>query len=106
MTCRTQMFFARQGTITPEMHRVAEREALPPETVRDEVATGRLIIPANVWTVVAERLPASPAVASWKPHAPDSPRPTKPLSVVISTNRNWSTKIGSTLSMRMFDCLG
>src|SRR6266516_3445071 len=48
MTCRTQMFFARQGTITPEMHRVAEREALPPETVRDEVATGRLIIPANV----------------------------------------------------------
>src|SRR2546427_274024 len=38
MTCRTQMFFARQGTITPEMHRVAEREGLPPETVRVEVA--------------------------------------------------------------------
>jgi len=48
MTCRTQMFFARQGTVTPEMQRVAEREGLPPETVRDEVAIGRLIIPANV----------------------------------------------------------
>ncbi len=48
MTSRTQMFFARQGTITPEMQRVAERESLPPETIRDEVAIGRLIIPANV----------------------------------------------------------
>src|SRR5438876_4083823 len=48
MACRTQMFFARQGTITPEMRRVAEREALPVETIRDEVAIGRLIIPANV----------------------------------------------------------
>src|SRR6058998_1175038 len=42
------MFFARQGTITPEMQRVAERESLPPETIRDEIAMGRLIIPANV----------------------------------------------------------
>src|SRR5882762_7990457 len=48
MTCRTQMFFARQGTITPEMQRVAEREGLPTEAIRDEVAIGRLIIPANV----------------------------------------------------------
>src|ERR1044072_345771 len=48
MTSRTQMFFARQGTITPEMQRVAEREGLAPETIRDEVAIGRLIIPANV----------------------------------------------------------
>jgi phosphomethylpyrimidine synthase len=42
------MFFARQGTITPEMRRVAEREGLPAETIRDEVAIGRLIIPANI----------------------------------------------------------
>src|SRR6266571_3059702 len=48
MTCLTQMHFARQGTITPQMQRVAEREALPVELVRDEVAHGRLIIPANV----------------------------------------------------------
>src|SRR3989442_12653356 len=55
MTCRTQMFFARQGTITPEMQRVAEREGLPPETIRDEIARGRLIIPANV-NHLAQRL--------------------------------------------------
>src|SRR6266699_3492708 len=48
MTCRTQMHFARQGTVTPQMQRVAEREGLPADLVRDEVARGRLIIPANV----------------------------------------------------------
>src|SRR3989454_7718548 len=55
MTCRTQMFCPRQGMITPEMQRVAEREGLPPETIRDEVAIGRLIIPANV-NHLAQRL--------------------------------------------------
>src|SRR5438132_7477484 len=55
MTCRTQMFVARQGTVTPEMLRVAQREGLPPETIRDEVAIGRLIIPANV-NHLAQRL--------------------------------------------------
>ena len=44
----TQMFHARQGTTTPEMRRVAECEDLPAELVRDEVARGRLVIPANV----------------------------------------------------------
>jgi phosphomethylpyrimidine synthase len=44
----TQMHAARQGTITPEMRRVAERERLAAELVRDEIASGRLIIPANV----------------------------------------------------------
>src|SRR5437879_13914189 len=48
MTCLTQMHFARQGTITPQMRRAAEREGLSVELVRDEVARGRLIIPANV----------------------------------------------------------
>src|SRR5467141_1999686 len=48
MTCLTQMHFARQDTITPQMQRVAEREGLPVELVRAEVARGRLIIPANV----------------------------------------------------------
>jgi phosphomethylpyrimidine synthase len=48
MTCVTQMFLARQGTITSQMQRVAEREGLPPELIRDEVARGRMIIPANV----------------------------------------------------------
>ena len=44
----TQMFHARRGTITPEMRRVAERENVSPELVRDEVARGRMVIPANV----------------------------------------------------------
>ncbi|HJK96764.1 MAG TPA: phosphomethylpyrimidine synthase ThiC, partial [Polyangiaceae bacterium LLY-WYZ-14_1] len=44
----TQLEHARLGTITPEMRRVAEREGhLTPAQVRDEVAAGRMIIPAN-----------------------------------------------------------
>jgi phosphomethylpyrimidine synthase len=42
------MHYARQGTITEEMEYVAKRENLPAETVRSEVAHGRMIIPANV----------------------------------------------------------
>ena len=48
MTCNTQMYLARAGHVTDAMRRVAEREDLPPELVRDEVARGRLVIPANV----------------------------------------------------------
>ncbi|MEC9008941.1 MAG: phosphomethylpyrimidine synthase ThiC, partial [Planctomycetota bacterium] len=45
----TQLEHARLGTITPQMTRVAEREDhLSPEQVRDEVAAGRMIIPANI----------------------------------------------------------
>lgn len=44
----TQMFYARQGLLTEEMHYVAQRENLPPELIRDEVARGRMIIPANI----------------------------------------------------------
>ncbi|HEY0984429.1 MAG TPA: phosphomethylpyrimidine synthase ThiC [Schlesneria sp.] len=44
----TQLEFARRGIVTPEMMRVAEREPhLTPEQVRDEVAAGRMVIPAN-----------------------------------------------------------
>jgi phosphomethylpyrimidine synthase len=44
----TQLEHARLGTVTAEMRRVAEREKhLSPEQVRDEVAAGRMIIPAN-----------------------------------------------------------
>jgi phosphomethylpyrimidine synthase len=42
------MFYARQGIVTPEMEYVAGREDLPVELIRDEVARGRLIIPANI----------------------------------------------------------
>jgi phosphomethylpyrimidine synthase len=44
----SQMHFARRGLITEEMIYVAEREHITPELVRDEVAAGRMIIPANV----------------------------------------------------------
>ncbi len=44
----TQLHYARRGEITPEMEFIALREGLPAEFVRDEVARGRAIIPANV----------------------------------------------------------
>ncbi|MFB4293644.1 phosphomethylpyrimidine synthase ThiC [Nonomuraea sp. ATR24] len=44
----TQVGCARAGTITPEMEFVAVREGVEPEFVRQEVAAGRAIIPANV----------------------------------------------------------
>ena len=44
----SQMHYARKGVITEEMEYVAKREKISPETVRDEVARGRAIIPANI----------------------------------------------------------
>ncbi len=54
----SQMHYARQGIVTPEMEYIAIRENLgreasgkrpiTPEFVRDEVARGRAIIPANI----------------------------------------------------------
>ncbi|HEY8515779.1 MAG TPA: phosphomethylpyrimidine synthase ThiC [Candidatus Binatia bacterium] len=44
----TQLESARKGIITAEMRRVAERENVSAEFIRDEVARGRLVIPANV----------------------------------------------------------
>jgi phosphomethylpyrimidine synthase len=43
----TQLEAAREGIITPEMRRVAAREGVAPDFIRDEVARGRLVIPAN-----------------------------------------------------------
>ncbi len=47
-TSPTQLHYARKGEITPEMEFVAIREGLPADLVRDEVARGRAIIPANI----------------------------------------------------------
>ncbi|MCE1229223.1 MAG: phosphomethylpyrimidine synthase ThiC, partial [Firmicutes bacterium] len=54
----TQMHYARQGIVTPEMEFIAIRENLgreasgrrpiTPEFVRDEVARGRAVIPSNI----------------------------------------------------------
>jgi phosphomethylpyrimidine synthase len=44
----TQLEIARTGAVSPEARRVALREKhLTPEQIRDEVAAGRMIIPAN-----------------------------------------------------------
>ncbi len=43
----TQIQQARAGVITPQMEYVAKRENLEPELIRDEVARGRMVIPAN-----------------------------------------------------------
>ncbi|MFB5283935.1 phosphomethylpyrimidine synthase ThiC [Peribacillus sp. Hz7] len=44
----TQMHYARQGIITPEMEYIALRENMDAEFVRKEVAEGRAIIPSNI----------------------------------------------------------
>ncbi|HQB45880.1 MAG TPA: phosphomethylpyrimidine synthase ThiC, partial [Polyangiaceae bacterium] len=45
---QSQMHFARKGIITEEMAHVANDESIDPAMVRDEVAAGRLVIPANI----------------------------------------------------------
>lgn len=44
----TQLHYARKGIITPEMEFIAIRENMEPEFIREEVAAGRAIIPANI----------------------------------------------------------
>ncbi|WJE29101.1 phosphomethylpyrimidine synthase ThiC [Bacillus altitudinis] len=46
--CVTQMHYAKKGIITPEMEFIALREQLSPEFIREEVASGRAVIPANI----------------------------------------------------------
>ncbi|MFE1783561.1 phosphomethylpyrimidine synthase ThiC, partial [Streptomyces sp. NPDC059506] len=44
----TQLAHARRGTVTEEMEFVALREGVDPEVVREEIAAGRAVLPANV----------------------------------------------------------
>jgi phosphomethylpyrimidine synthase len=44
----TQLHYARRGEITTEMRFAAVREGVDPEVVREEIASGRAILPANV----------------------------------------------------------
>jgi phosphomethylpyrimidine synthase len=44
----TQLAYARAGVVTPEMEFVAIREGVPAELVREEIAAGRAVLPANV----------------------------------------------------------
>jgi phosphomethylpyrimidine synthase len=43
----SQMHYARKGIVTEEMAFAAAREGVDPEVVRDEIARGRAILPAN-----------------------------------------------------------
>jgi phosphomethylpyrimidine synthase len=45
---KTQLHYARAGVTTEEMTYVGERERVSAQHVREEVARGRLVIPANV----------------------------------------------------------
>lgn len=44
----TQLAYARAGVVTPEMEFVAIREGVAPELVREEIASGRAVLPLNV----------------------------------------------------------
>ena len=60
----TQLEAARQGTVTPEMQYVANREDLDPDLIRSEVARGRMVIPANVVHLKNKLEPMAIGVAS------------------------------------------
>ncbi|MGL4514496.1 MAG: phosphomethylpyrimidine synthase ThiC [Lacipirellulaceae bacterium] len=63
-TPTTQLERARAGEITPETTFVAERERLSPETIRDEVARGRMVIPANTVHLAGRLEPMAIGIAA------------------------------------------
>src|SRR5271163_4712826 len=60
----TQMEAARKGVVTDEMRFVAAREDLDAELIRDEVARGRMVIPANTVHLSKSLEPMAIGVAS------------------------------------------
>ena len=44
----TQIRYAREGIVTPEMEYIGIREGIDPDYVREEIARGRAIIPSNI----------------------------------------------------------
>src|SRR6266404_6393468 len=71
MEARSQMHYARRGEITDAVRFVAEREEISPELVRDEIAIGQLIIPADIRhqrDVVGSRLGSPIRPDSVPPH--------------------------------------
>ncbi|MFN4258634.1 MAG: phosphomethylpyrimidine synthase ThiC [Gemmataceae bacterium] len=60
----TQIEAARKGIITDEMYYVAKIEELEPELIRDEVARGRMVIPANKFHLQKRLEPMGIGVAS------------------------------------------
>lgn len=64
MANTTQLLAARAGEITPEMEFCAKREDLPVELIRDEVAAGRMVIPANKVHIAQSLEPMCIGIAS------------------------------------------
>src|SRR6266436_866879 len=60
----TQLEAARQGKITDQMQFVARRENLDAALIRDEVARGRMVIPANTVHLTRRLEPMGIGVAS------------------------------------------
>jgi phosphomethylpyrimidine synthase len=60
----TQLLAARAGEITPEMEFVAKREDLPVDTIREEVAVGRMVIPANKVHIAGSLEPMAIGIAA------------------------------------------
>ncbi|MEM8910225.1 MAG: phosphomethylpyrimidine synthase ThiC [Planctomycetota bacterium] len=60
----TQLLAAQAGDITPEMEYVARREDLSAELIRDEVAAGRMVIPANKHHLAGVLEPMAIGIAS------------------------------------------
>src|SRR5262245_17579951 len=60
----TQLQTARSGQITPEMDFVAKREDLPAEAIRQEIAAGRMVIPANKVHLAGRLEPMGIGIAS------------------------------------------
>src|SRR5262245_50976489 len=69
----TQLESAQRGIVTREMSRVAQREGVAQELIRDEVARGRLVIPANV-----RHLAGSGGEAPLAPNGHDRSYPATP----------------------------
>ena len=60
----TQIEKARRGELTPAMQAVAERETLSPELILEEVAKGRMVIPANTVHLAARLEPMAIGIAT------------------------------------------
>ncbi len=60
----TQLIAARRGEVTPEMRFVAEKERLSEELIREEVAAGRMVIPANKVHLAARLEPMCIGIAA------------------------------------------
>lgn len=76
MAYTTQMDAARQGIVTPQMHAVAAKESMDPQALRELIAKGQAVIPANVHH------------ASLDPHGIGFALKTK-INVNLGTSRDW-----------------